>query len=75
MKKEKIKIVEVGARDGLQNEKQELSVELKVELIERLAACGLTTIESGSFVSPKWVPQMAGSDQVLHQLNASSARN
>ena len=75
MKKEKIKIVEVGARDGLQNEKQELSVKLKVELIERLAACGLTTIESGSFVSPKWVPQMAGSDQVLQQLNASPKRN
>ena len=75
LKKEKIKIVEVGARDGLQNEKQELSVELKVELIERLAACGLSTIEAGSFVSPKWVPQMAGSDQVLQQLNASSARN
>ena len=75
MKKEKIKIVEVGARDGLQNEKQELSVELKVELIERLAACGLTTIESGSFVSPKWVPQMAGSDQVLQQLNASPKRS
>ena len=45
---ETVEIFEMGPRDGLQNEKQELSVKLKVELIERLAACGLTTIESGS---------------------------
>lgn len=53
--KNKIKIVEVGARDGLQNEKKALPVELKVELIYKLVEAGLRTVESGSFVSPKWV--------------------
>lgn len=50
-----VKIVEVGPRDGLQNEKTPLSTELKVELIERLVNVGLMDIEAGSFVSPKWV--------------------
>lgn len=50
-----VKIVEVGPRDGLQNEKTPLSTELKVELIDRLARVGLNDIEAGSFVSPKWV--------------------
>lgn len=63
-----VRIVEVGARDGLQNEAQALSVELRCELIERLAAAGLRHIEAGSFVSPKWVPQMQHSDRVLLQL-------
>jgi hydroxymethylglutaryl-CoA lyase len=61
----KVKIVEVGPRDGLQNEKQIISADIKIELIHRLANAGLSTIESGSFVSPKWVPQMADSDKVL----------
>ncbi|MCD8521623.1 MAG: hydroxymethylglutaryl-CoA lyase [Saccharospirillaceae bacterium] len=63
-----VRIVEVGARDGLQNEAQALSVELRCELIERLAEAGLRHIETGSFVSPKWVPQMQHSDRVLQQL-------
>ena len=58
-------VVEVGPRDGLQNEKQAVSIETKVALIERLAAAGLKTVEAGAFVSPKWVPQMAASDEVL----------
>lgn len=53
----RVKIVEVGPRDGLQNEKTMVPLATKVELIERLARTGLTTIEAGSFVSPKWVPQ------------------
>ena len=61
---EKVKIVEVGSRDGLQNEPGQVPVEAKVELIDRLGAAGLSVIEAGSFVSPKWVPQMAASDEV-----------
>jgi len=59
-----VKIVEVGARDGLQNEKN-VSLSDKVALVNALSDCGLNTIETGSFVSPKWVPQMADSDQVF----------
>ena len=68
-----VKIVEVGPRDGLQNEAVSLDIATKVELIERLASCGLKNIEAGSFVSPKWVPQMAGSDEVFKQLGASES--
>lgn len=53
-----VRIVEVGARDGLQNEKKSIPLETKLELIERLAGTGLTTIEAGSFVPAKWVPQV-----------------
>jgi len=60
-----VRIVEVGPRDGLQNEKQPVSTDIKVELIERLARTGLRTIEATAFVSPKWVPQMADSADVL----------
>lgn len=63
-----VKLVEVGARDGLQNEALTLPVEIRVELIERLVASGLRTLEAGAFVSPRWVPQMAGSDEVLRRL-------
>jgi hydroxymethylglutaryl-CoA lyase len=63
-----VRIVEVGPRDGLQNEKQILSSAIKAELIARLADCGLKTIEAGSFVSPKWVPQMADTAEVLAAL-------
>jgi hydroxymethylglutaryl-CoA lyase len=66
---QEVKIVEVGPRDGLQNEKSVLSVSDKVELIERLEKAGLTTIEAGSFVSPKWVPQMADTGEVLARLH------
>ena len=68
-----VRIVEVGPRDGLQNEAVSLDIATKVELIERLASCGLKNIEAGSFVSPKWVPQMAGSDEVFNQLGASES--
>ena len=61
----KVKIVEVGPRDGLQNEQQPISTEVKIELIHRLADAGVSYIEAGSFVNPKWVPQMAGSDAVF----------
>lgn len=54
----RVKIVEVGPRDGLQNEKKTIPLATKIELIEKLAKTGLTTIEAGSFVSPKWVPQV-----------------
>lgn len=65
---DRVKIVEVGPRDGLQNEKQPISVDIKLGLIERLAAAGLTHIEAASFVSPRWVPQMAGSDELMRRL-------
>jgi len=65
-------IVEVGARDGLQNEKQSLSVQDKVTLIDALSAAGLSHIEAGSFVSPKWVPQMANSDEVFANIKRQS---
>ncbi|GGX91443.1 hydroxymethylglutaryl-CoA lyase [Vogesella alkaliphila] len=67
-----VKIVEVGPRDGLQNEKHSISLATKLELIERLAAAGLRTIEAGAFVSPKWVPQMADSLQVLQALDLNA---
>ena len=60
-----VTIVEVGPRDGLQNEKQILPAATKIELINRLANCGVPVIEAGSFVSPKWVPQMADTESVL----------
>ena len=60
-----VKLVEVGPRDGLQNEKAIVPTGIKVELIQRLQQAGARVIESGSFVSPKWVPQMAGSAEVL----------
>ncbi|CAE7435525.1 HMGCL [Symbiodinium microadriaticum] len=63
-----VKVVEVGPRDGLQNEKQIISLEAKVELIHKLASTGLSHIEVGSFVSPKWVPQMADTPQLFEAL-------
>jgi hydroxymethylglutaryl-CoA lyase len=54
----RVRIVEVGPRDGLQNEKKSIPVDTKMELIRRLAKTGLRDIEVGSFVSPKWVPQV-----------------
>lgn len=63
-----VNIYEVGPRDGLQNEKSQLQLNDKVELINRLSETGLRHIEAGSFVSPKWVPQMANSADVLTQI-------
>lgn len=60
-----VRIVEVGPRDGLQNEKQIVPTAVKVALIDALAGAGLPVVESGSFVSPKWVPQMADTPEVL----------
>jgi len=65
---ERVRIVEVGPRDGLQNEKQTIATDVKVELIERLAAAGLPAIEAAAFVSPKWVPQMADAALVMTRI-------
>lgn len=72
---EHIRLVEVGPRDGLQNEARPLGVEDRVAMIEGLIAAGLTTIEAGSFVSPKWVPQMAASADVLARLPRDAGLN
>src|SRR5262245_51138267 len=63
-----VRIVEVGPRDGLQNEKAEVPTAVKVELIERLADAGLPAVEATAFVSPKWVPQMADHTEVLERI-------
>ncbi len=64
-----VKIVEVGPRDGLQNEAQIVPVAIKVNLIEKLVDAGLSVVESGAFVSPKWVPQMAASGEVFKRIH------
>ena len=66
---QRVKIVEVGPRDGLQNESVTVPAEIKVQLVEMLADAGLAVIESGAFVSPKWVPQMATSGAVYQQIS------
>ncbi|PYI24662.1 CLN3-domain-containing protein [Aspergillus violaceofuscus CBS 115571] len=63
-----VRIVEVGPRDGLQNEKKAIPLETKLELIRRLAKTGVTTIEAGSFVPAKWVPQMASTAEICEHL-------
>jgi hydroxymethylglutaryl-CoA lyase len=63
-----VTVVEVGPRDGLQNESVPLSVEDRVTFCDRLVAAGLPVVEVGAFVSPRWVPQMAGSDEVLRRV-------
>ena len=62
---EKVRIVEVGPRDGLQNEAQNVPAAVKIELIDRLTDAGLPVIEATAFVSPKWVPQMADNAEVM----------
>ena len=64
----KVRIVEVGPRDGLQNEKGEVPTAVKLELIERLADAGLQAVEATAFVSPKWIPQMADHTEVLERI-------
>jgi len=64
----RVKMVEVGPRDGLQNEKTSVPTEIRIELIERLADAGLPAVEAGSFVSPKWIPQMADTGEVMRRL-------
>lgn len=68
MANDHVRLVEVGARDGLQNEKRILPPQIRVQLLERLADAGLQTLEAGAFVSSRWVPQMSGSDGVLKAL-------
>ena len=67
---ERVTLVEVGPRDGLQNEAQPIAVADKLELVDQLADAGLPVIETGSFVSPKWVPQMAGTAELFGALSA-----
>ncbi|MEV7418238.1 hydroxymethylglutaryl-CoA lyase [Streptomyces sp. NPDC089919] len=64
----RVRIHEVGARDGLQNEKATVPTEVKAEFIQRLAAAGLTTVEATSFVHPKWVPQLADAEDLYPRL-------
>lgn len=68
MTPEAVAIVEVGLRDGLQNEKQSVSPEMRADWFNALSHAGLRRIEAGSFVSPKWVPQMSGTDEVLRRI-------
>jgi hydroxymethylglutaryl-CoA lyase len=65
----RVTIWEVGPRDGLQNEKTVVPLEVKLEFLDRLAAAGLTTLEATSFVQPKWVPQLADAEQLLAGLD------
>lgn len=65
---QRVKIVEVGPRDGLQNEKEFVPTDIKVELCDRLSAAGFPNVEAASFVSPKWVPQMADGADVMARI-------
>ncbi len=67
-KKRRVRLVEVGPRDGLQNEAKPVPVDAKVTLIDALSAAGHSAVEAGSFVSPKWVPQMANTDEVMARI-------
>lgn len=69
-----VKIIEVGPRDGLQNEKEIISLADKLRFIELLSEAGLPEIEAGSFVSPKWVPQMANSEAIFQHLKTTSSK-
>src|SRR5690625_2462954 len=66
---DKVKIVEVGPRDGLQNEKTPISTATKIALVDRLSAAGFQNVEAAAFVSPKWVPQMADGAEVMAAIN------
>jgi hydroxymethylglutaryl-CoA lyase len=66
--RDKVKIIEVGPRDGLQNEKRSLDQSARIEFVKKLSDAGLKRIEVGAFVSPKWVPQMAGSIELTKEL-------
>lgn len=70
---DRVTLVEVGPRDGLQNEKVIIPAATKIELIRRLADCGLPVVEATSFVSPKWIPQLADAAEVMAGLNLQSA--
>ena len=64
-----VRLIDVGPRDGLQNEKQPVPAAVKIELVHRLQAAGLQEIEVTSYVSPKWVPQMADNHEVMQGLS------
>src|ERR1700744_1296144 len=66
---DQVRIVEVGPRDGLQNEKAQVTVDARVAFIEALLAAGLHTVRGGAFVSPQAIPQMVGSDEVLRRVS------
>lgn len=68
-----VRIVEVGPRDGLQNEKSMVSAATKLALIDKLYKAGLRSIEAGAFVSPKWVPQMADTEEIFKTLAANKS--
>jgi len=70
-----VRIVEVGPRDGLQNEKNFVSAQTKLEFIDKLYSAGLRSIEAGAFVSPKWVPQMADTEEIFNHLKTSAVVN
>jgi len=69
----RVQLIDVGPRDGLQNEKQPVPAAVKIELVQRLQAAGLTEIEVTSFVSPKWVPQMADAAEVMAGIERRSS--
>ena len=64
----RVTVVEVGPRDGLQNESAAIAAGDKVDFVDRLSAAGLPVIEAGAFVSPKWVPQMADTSEVFRRI-------
>jgi hydroxymethylglutaryl-CoA lyase len=64
----RVALIEVGPRDGLQNEKTPITTDVRVELCDRLTAAGFPNLEAGSFVSPKWVPQMADSAELMRRI-------
>ncbi|MDO8887818.1 MAG: hydroxymethylglutaryl-CoA lyase, partial [Hydrogenophaga sp.] len=68
----RVRLIDVGPRDGLQNEKQPVPAATKIELVHRLQAAGLQEIEVTSYVSPKWVPQMADNHDVMAGLSRQS---
>jgi hydroxymethylglutaryl-CoA lyase len=70
----RVQVVEVGPRDGLQNEPTALGVDVRVAFVEALLDAGLSVVEAGAFVSPKWVPQMAGSAEVLRRVQREGVR-
>ncbi|MBV6631962.1 MAG: hydroxymethylglutaryl-CoA lyase [Alphaproteobacteria bacterium] len=70
---DRVTLVEVGPRDGLQNEPKPIDAATKITLVDRLAAAGLPSVEAGAFVSPKWVPQMAASDEVMRGIQRHEA--
>lgn len=70
-----VKITDVSPRDGLQNESKMIPLKMKLELIERLASTGIRSIECGSFVSPKWVPQVNKKEKLLNLLDTLPLRS